>query len=76
MSIKKKQFGHHAKDTGDEWFFYLCIDTDQTHSRPFIVLESDIAGRRSEKRFEFHEYLTSGERGVGKLLDLISTLID
>ena len=75
MAIQKRQFGWHAKDNGDEWRFYLARDTDKPHDL-FVIYETDFRGERSKRRIPLGEYLSSGERGTGKLKELIGTLID
>lgn len=74
MAIRKREFGSHSKDNGDEWWFYLCEDTDKHEL--FVVVETEFGGKRSKSRTPLAEYLASGNRGVIKLKELISTLID
>ena len=74
MTIEKRQFGYHSKDNGDEWWFYLARDTEHP-SELFVIYETEFKGERSETRYELAEYLESGNRGVGKLKELIGTLI-
>ena len=74
MGIRKKEFGYHYKDNGDEWWFYLCEDTEK-HTL-FVIVETDNRGKRSERRYPLADYLTSGARGTARLTALIATLID
>ncbi len=74
MPIEKRQFGYHFKDNGDEWWFYLARDTERP-GEPFVIYETEFGGENSERRYELAEYLSSGNRGVGKLKELIETLI-
>ncbi len=41
-----------------------------------MIIETDDRGKLSERRFSLAEYLSSGERGVLRLKELIATLID
>ena len=74
VTIEKRQFGYHAKDNGDEWWFYLARDSNRPHEL-FVVYETEFRGQRSERRYSLAEYLSSGERGRGQLEKLIGTLI-
>ncbi|MEP2943001.1 MAG: hypothetical protein ABJN40_01620 [Sneathiella sp.] len=75
MAIQKRQFGYHSKDNGDEWWFYLARDTDKPHDL-FVIYETEFGGERGERRIPLVEYLDSGERGTGKLKELIGSLVE
>jgi hypothetical protein len=74
MPIEKRKFGQHSKDNGDEWWFYLARDTENP-TDIFVIYETEFKGKRSEQQIPIAEYLNSGERGRGKLIKLIGSLI-
>ncbi|WP_417691368.1 hypothetical protein [Pseudidiomarina sp.] len=75
MAVKKREFGYHNKDNGDEWWFYLCVDTVDTAKEPFIVIETEFRGKRNERRMTLRDYLASGERGRTKLIELMRSWV-
>lgn len=80
MTIERREFFSHCKDSGDEWTGYLCRDANKP-SEIFVIIETQsrignkFEYRTDETRYGLADYLSSGQRGRGKLEKLIGTLI-